>query len=82
MTHCNARGSEVIVGDLSHVFLYEQGNPAQIAGVQLSTVPNNPDGTFCLKAFAQKIRCNDIHEPITQLAIIENTHNICGGKVY
>lgn len=28
-----------------------------------------------------KIRGNDIHEPKTALAIIENTHNICGGKV-
>lgn len=25
MVHCNFRGSEVIVGDSSHVFMYEQG---------------------------------------------------------
>ena len=25
MTHCNRRGSEAIVGDMAHVFLYEQG---------------------------------------------------------
>lgn len=25
LVHCNQRGSEAIVGDLSHVFLYEQG---------------------------------------------------------
>lgn len=28
-----------------------------------------------------KIRGSDIHEPKTSLAIVENTHNICGGKV-
>lgn len=25
MVHCNFRGAEAIIGDLSHVFLYEQG---------------------------------------------------------
>lgn len=25
MVHCHRRGSEAIVGDLSHVYLYEQG---------------------------------------------------------
>lgn len=25
MTHCSQRGNEIIVGDLSHVFLFEQG---------------------------------------------------------
>lgn len=25
MAHCNFRGAEVIIGDSSHVFLYEQG---------------------------------------------------------
>lgn len=25
MVHCSQRGSEAIVGDLSHIFLYEQG---------------------------------------------------------
>lgn len=81
MTHCNVRGAEVIVGDLSHVFLYEQGNTAQVAGVQLSQLANKTDGTYCLKEFARKIRGDDIHEPITRLAVIENTHNLCGGKV-
>lgn len=25
MVHCNERGAEIIVGDMSHVYLYEQG---------------------------------------------------------
>lgn len=25
MVHCSQRGTEAIVGDLSHIFLYEQG---------------------------------------------------------
>ncbi|KAG4067197.1 hypothetical protein HA402_000188 [Bradysia odoriphaga] len=81
MVHCSQRGAEAIVGDLSHIFLYEQGSSAHIAGVQLNTIPNEPDGTFCLNQFKRKIRGYDCHEPITALAVIENTHNMCGGKV-
>lgn len=48
----------------------------------MNTVRNNPDGTFSLDEFRSKIRGEDpIHEPTTTLAIVENTHNICGGKV-
>lgn len=81
MVHCNRRGTEAIVGHLSHAFLYEQGGPAQIAGVQLATIKNRPDGTFCLDDLRHKIRVTDDHEPITALVVVENTHNMCGGKV-
>lgn len=47
----------------------------------MSTIPNNDDGTFSLDAFRLKIRGNDVHEPKTALAIVENTQNVCGGKV-
>lgn len=29
----------------------------------------------------ESIRGSDIHEPITQMVVIENTHNMAGGKV-
>lgn len=60
---------------------YKIGGAAHIAGVQLNTIKNNPDGTFCLNEFESKIRGSDFHEPITKLCVIENTHNMCGGKV-
>ncbi|EDV92996.1 probable low-specificity L-threonine aldolase 2 [Drosophila grimshawi] len=82
MVHCNRRGSEAIVGDLSHTFLYEQGGASFIAGVQLATIRNQPDGTFSLAELRQKIRqYEDCHEPVTSLIVVENTQNICGGKV-
>lgn len=81
MVHCNRRGNEAICGDRAHTFLYEQGGAAQIAGVQLSTIRNNDDGTFCLNELKGKIRGFDSHEPITKLVLVENTHNMCGGKV-
>lgn len=48
----------------------------------LNTIPNNDDGTFSLNEFRSRIRGSDpIHEPKTNLVIVENTHNMCGGKV-
>lgn len=82
MVHCHQRGAEAICGDLSHTLLYEQAGAAQIAGVQLVTIKNETDGTFCLNEMQRKLRVyEDCHEPITSLVIVENTHNMCGGKV-
>nr|XP_019561917.2 LOW QUALITY PROTEIN: probable low-specificity L-threonine aldolase 2 [Aedes albopictus] len=81
MVHCNRRGAEAIVGDMAHVFLYEQGGSAQLAGVLLNNIKNKPDGTFCLEELQNKFRGFDVHEPNTELVLIENTHNMCGGKV-
>lgn len=81
MVHCSRRGSDVVVGDNSHVYLFEQGGAAQLAGVQLCPLPNKPDGTFCLTQFQENIRGRDLHEVITSMAIVENTQNMCGGKV-
>lgn len=47
----------------------------------LTTIPNNDDGTFSLDALKSKFRGSDCHEPKTSLVIVENTHNVCGGKV-
>ncbi|XP_005188537.2 uncharacterized protein LOC101895854 [Musca domestica] len=81
MVHCHRRGTEAIVGDISHTFLYEQAGAAQIAGVQLATIKNKPDGTFCLREMQHKLRLyDDCHEPVTALVVVENTHNMCGGK--
>uniref|UniRef100_A0A336KNE6 CSON011634 protein n=1 Tax=Culicoides sonorensis TaxID=179676 RepID=A0A336KNE6_CULSO len=81
MVHCSRRGSEAITGNMNHTFLYEQGGAAQIAGVSLNLLSNKPDGTFCLEQLKYNIRGFDVHEPKTALVLIENTHNMCGGKV-
>ncbi|XP_021194030.3 uncharacterized protein LOC110378905 isoform X2 [Helicoverpa armigera] len=81
MVHCNKRGSEAFVGNLSHIYKYEQGGAAQVAGVLLSTIANKPDGTFDLAELESRFRGTDVHEPITSLVAVENTHNVCGGKV-
>ena len=80
MTHCD-RGSEIILGDLSHIFLNELGGAAALGGVHSLTVPNLPDGTLALEEIKKAIRFEDIHHPRTRLICLENTQNMCGGAV-
>ncbi|KAJ8727862.1 hypothetical protein PYW08_016247 [Mythimna loreyi] len=80
MVHCNKRGSEAFVGNQSHIYKYEQGGAAHVAGVLLSTLANKPDGTFDLEELESRFRGTDVHEPISALVAVENTHNVCGGK--
>ncbi|XP_066522217.1 uncharacterized protein [Hoplias malabaricus] len=83
MVHCRERGDEMIVGDLSHLHVYEQGGSAQIAGVHSTTVTTLADGTFDLDQLVSKIRHGypDAHYPRSRLVCVENTHNILGGRV-
>ncbi|XP_072386376.1 uncharacterized protein [Diabrotica undecimpunctata] len=82
MVHCPQRGSEIISGDKSHTFCLEQGGAAQLAGIQTRCLKTKDDGTFDLDELREKIRKNvDIHETITSLIVVENTHNLCGGRV-
>lgn len=78
MVHCDKRGSEVIVGHWSHVFCYEQGSAAAIANVFVNKIENREDGTFSIDDVKSSIRGGDIHDAITQLVVIENTHNMAG----
>ncbi|CAG5051632.1 unnamed protein product [Parnassius apollo] len=81
MVHCNKRGSEAFVGNLSHIYKYEQGGASFLGGVLLSTLENKPDGTFDLAELEHRIRGGDLHEAVSCMVAIENTHNVCGGKV-
>jgi len=79
ITHCG-RGDEVILGDLSHTFLYEQGGSAALGGIHPRSVANQPDGTLSLHDIEAAIRQDNIHFPRTKLIVLENTHNRCDGN--
>ncbi|XP_056285937.1 threonine aldolase 1 isoform X2 [Pseudoliparis swirei] len=83
MVHCRERDDEMIVGDLSHIHIYEQGGSAQIAGVHATTATTLPDGSFNLEQLESKIRHNYPipHYPRSRLICVENTHNVQGGRV-
>jgi len=83
MVHGNIRGSEALVGDQSHIVIYEQGGISQIAGIHSRQVTNHSDGTLDLDELETKIRKDhsDPHYPITRVVCLENTHNVMGGRV-
>jgi threonine aldolase len=80
LTHCG-RGDEVILGNISHTFVYEAGGISALGGVFPHTLPNQPDGKLLLEDIRSAIRTENVHFPRTRLVILENTHNRCGGAV-
>lgn len=79
LTHCG-RGNEMILGDQSHMFVYEQGGSAALGGIHPRILENMPDGTIALEDIEDAIRPDNVHFPRTKLIVLENTHNRCNGS--
>jgi len=79
LTHCG-RGDEVILGDHSHVFFYEQGGSAALGGIHPRPISNQPDGKLALHDIENAIRTDNVHFPRSKLIVLENTHNRCHGS--
>ena len=80
MSHCDRRGAEIIVGNMSHIHLYEGGNAATLAGIHPRVIPNCEEtGELSLRDIEDAIRGDDPHYPKTTAIAIENTQNACGG---
>ncbi len=71
-------GSEAVCEAESHVFHYEYGDAAWLAGVQLHPVVSNR-GVLEVGDVVRAIRPGDRHHPVTTLLCVENTHNMHGG---
>ncbi|XP_022966485.1 probable low-specificity L-threonine aldolase 1 isoform X2 [Cucurbita maxima] len=82
LVHCDIRGSEVILGDNSHIHILENGGIATIGGVHPRTVKNNDDGTIDIDLIEAAIRNpkGELFFPTTRLICLENTHANSGGK--
>ncbi|MEE6528369.1 hypothetical protein FKM82_030591 [Ascaphus truei] len=82
MCHCRAGGAEILVGDQSHMYIYEQGASAKIAGVLARPVRTRRDGCLDLQDLESKIQHGypDAHFAETRLICLENTHNRMGGR--
>ncbi|KAG8548760.1 hypothetical protein GDO81_024295 [Engystomops pustulosus] len=83
MVHCRHRASEILLGDESHLYFYEQGGVAQVAGVFSRPVRTLKDGRLDLKDLENKIQHGypDPHFGQTRLICLENSHNRTGGRV-
>jgi threonine aldolase len=80
LAHCR-RGDEVIMGDRSHTYLYEVGGAARLNGSPVRPVPTLVTGALSPEHLVSAFRGEDVHEARTGLLSVENTHNMCGGRV-
>ena len=80
MAHCS-RGETALIGQGSHIQVYEQGGIASIANVFPNPVPELPDGSFDLSVLQSKILPPNPHFSVTTLVALENTYNYLGGVV-
>ena len=58
LAHCWERGAEILIGDRSHIHIYEQGGVAQLGGVHPRTLKNLEDGTFSIEELEAKVGRN------------------------
>jgi threonine aldolase len=79
LAHCG-RGEEAIMGNPSHTFLYEAGNPATLGGVHSMPVPVDAEGKMSLVDIKHAIRDDDPHFPRTKLISVENSQGSRGGQ--
>lgn len=80
------RGREVILGDESHIYHYENGSASALGGLVFHPVPTDPDGTLPLDAIEAAIHLPDhhfhfYHHAPPGVICLENTHNRCGGRI-
>ncbi|MDR1318493.1 MAG: threonine aldolase [Treponema sp.] len=68
------RGTEVILGEESHIVEHEAGAASVIAGVQTRCVPA-PVGIPEPEEILRRLRKQDLHAPATSLICLENAHS-------
>jgi threonine aldolase len=71
-------GDEVVADAQAHVVIYEVGGTAVVAGVQLRLL-ESVDGIPDAESLTAAVRETNIHQPVSTLLCIENTHNRRGG---
>ena len=69
------RGQETIAGASTHIVSDEQAGHAVVVGTSIKQMAERPDGTWDLDELNDAFRDpRDLHQPITGLVAIENTH--------
>ncbi|MEZ5965333.1 MAG: GntG family PLP-dependent aldolase [Planctomycetota bacterium] len=77
--HCRP-GDELICEERSHVYQFEGGSMARLSGTQARLLAA-ADGFPTPDQLAPAMRRDDVHYPRSRLLVIENTHNMAGGRV-
>jgi threonine aldolase len=68
------RGGEIIADARSHTVIDEQAGHAVIVGASVRQLRSRADGTLDPTEVRVAFRVDDIHEPVTSLVMLENTH--------
>jgi threonine aldolase len=69
------RGQETMAGASTHMVQDEQAGHAVVVGTSIKQMPERADGTWDLAELEDSFRDpRDLHEPISGLVAIENTH--------
>ena len=79
LVHC-PRGTEIILGDKAHTFVFEAGGISAFGGIHSRQLKNQPDGIIKISDIQSAIRVDNIHFPKTSAIALENTHNLCNGS--
>lgn len=74
-------GDEILIDANAHVYFYEGGGPAALAGVMCRLLPGER-GIFTADDVRSALRPQNVHFPRTKLVCIENTHNRGSGSIW
>ena len=74
-------GDELILDRQSHIFNNEVAAIPALCGVQFNAL-DGADGVITAEQIRSHIRPLNIHQPVSRVIAIENTHNRGGGRVF
>ncbi|MGG4441341.1 low-specificity L-threonine aldolase [Brevibacillus fortis] len=82
MAHC-PRGSKVIVGNETDIYIYEAGGAAVCGGIMYEPIPTQPDGRLDIAdmEWVFPLEPEDPQFALPSLICLENPHNRMGGRV-
>jgi threonine aldolase len=80
LVHCR-RGDEIFADASNHLFHFEAGGPAGIAGAMVTPIQGR-DGIFTPEMLERSLRVSQHHTPRPRLVWIEQTTNLGGGRVW
>ncbi|MBT2605230.1 low-specificity L-threonine aldolase [Bacillus sp. ISL-53] len=82
MSHC-PRGSKVLVGDETDIFIYEAGGASVCGGIMYESIPTQEDGQILIEDLVRAFPDDptDAQFSLPSLICIENPHNRMGGRV-
>jgi threonine aldolase len=75
LTHCEA-DERILLGHEAHMHYYESEGIIRLAGVEVRTLPNDPQGRIDPAALEEELWRESAK---IDLVCLENTHMRCGG---